>query len=63
MALEGGYTGSAVAESVFECLKMLLGDPSPPGSGVSRAELERIPSKQAVEDIAKTINNHVRRAY
>ena len=59
LALEGGYTGPAVSESVLECLKTLLGEPAPPGVGVSRTELERMPSKQAIEDITKTIANHV----
>ena len=59
LALEGGYTGQAVAESVLECLKTLLGEPSHPAAGVDRTELERMPSKQAVEDITKTIANHV----
>jgi len=59
LALEGGYTGTAVSESVLECLKTLLGEPAHPGVGVSRSELERDPSNQAVEDISKTIANHV----
>ena len=56
LAMEGGYTGQAVAESVRQCLKTLLGEPA---VGVSRTELERMPAKQAVEDIRKTIANHV----
>ena len=56
LALEGGYVGPAVAESVLECLKVLLAESS---SKVSTAELERTPLKQAVLDIEKTIGNLV----
>ena len=52
LALEGGYVGPAVAESVLECLKVLLAESC---SKVSTAELERTPLKQAVLDIEKTI--------
>jgi len=54
LALEGGYVGSAVADSVVECLKVLLGDPC---IKVSSKELERPPSKQATIDISNTIAN------
>ena len=57
LALEGGYVGPAVAESVVECLKVLLAEPS---SKVSRTELDRTPLKQAAKDIEKTIANLVR---
>jgi len=56
LALEGGYTGPAVSESVLQCIKTLVGEP---GVGVAREELERIPAKQAVADITNTIANHV----
>ena len=56
LALEGGYVGPKVAESVLECLKVLLAESS---SKVSTAELERTPLKQAVLDIEKTIGNLV----
>ena len=56
LALEGGYVGPAVAESVLECLKVLLAESS---SKVSRAELDRPPLKQAVLDMEKTIANLV----
>ena len=56
LALEGGYVGSAVADSVVECLKVLLGDPC---IKVSSKELERPPSKQATIDISNTIANLV----
>ena len=56
LALEGGYVGPAVAESVLECLKVLLAESC---SKVSTAELERTPLKQAVLDIEKTIANLV----
>ena len=56
LALEGGYLGPAVSESVVECLKVLLGDPHTPVSG---PELERVPCKQAAIDIANTIANLV----
>ena len=57
LALEGGYVGPAVAESVVECLKVLLAESS---SKVSRSELDRPPLQQAVKDIEKTIANLVR---
>ena len=56
LALEGGYVGPAVAGSVVECLKVLLGDPC---TKVSSSELERLPSKQATLDLSKTIGNLV----
>ena len=56
LALEGGYVGPAVAESVLECLKVLLAESC---SKVSTAELDRPPLKQAVVDIEKTIANLV----
>ena len=56
LALEGGYVGPAVAGSVLECLKVLLGDPC---TKVSSSELERLPSKQATLDLSKTIGNLV----
>ena len=59
LALEGGYTGPAVSEAVLQCIKTLVGEPGQPGVGVARAELERIPAKQAVSDITNTIANHV----
>lgn len=57
LALEGGYVGPAVSESVVECLRVLLGDPHAPVSG---AELERVPCKQAAMDITNTIANLVK---
>ena len=57
LALEGGYVGSAVAESATECLKVLLGDHH---TKVSSAELDRPPCKQAALDISKTIANLVK---
>lgn len=57
LALEGGYVGPAVSESVVECLRALLGDPHVP---VSSTELERMPCKQAAMDIANTVANLVR---
>ena len=56
LALEGGYVGPAVAESVLECLKVLLAESC---SKVSTPELDRPPLKQAVLDIEKTIANVV----
>ena len=63
LALEGGYTGPAVAEAVQGCLAALLSWTSPafPATAeISRAELERRPAAQAVEDLRKTIAMQVR---
>lgn len=57
LALEGGYVGPAVAGSVVECLKVLLGEPY---TKMSSSELERQPSSQAVVDISNTISHLVK---
>ena len=60
LALEGGYVGQAVAGSVVECLKVLLGEPN---TKLSSSELERQPSQQAVVDISNTISHLVKNIY
>lgn len=55
LALEGGYTGPGVAESVLHCLRALMGEPSPRDTGVTRGELERVPLLSAVRDIHHTL--------
>lgn len=59
LALEGGYIGPGVAESVLHCLRALMGEPCPRTAGLDRAELERAPAPSAQRDIRATIQQLV----
>jgi len=57
MSLEGGYTGAAVAESVQECLKALMGELT---LTLDRGELMRKPCPAAVASINATIGHQIK---
>jgi len=57
LALEGGYTGPGVAESVLHCLRALLGEPCPRDAGLTREELERPPTASAIRDLRATLHH------
>lgn len=57
LALEGGYTGPSVAESVLHCLRALLGEACPRDAAIAREELERPPAATAVRDLRATLGH------